>query len=239
MNNLKHKFAVGLSLLMLYPMTTILAQTTKLNLLGDFKEDWKDTWIQRKLAVPPASFEVISEDDSNRVLRVVSEDGAGNIWRMLAIRPGLVGKIRWRWKIDGALSKDTNEKSKTGDDYVARVYVIFEPHLVSWRTRAICYVWAAVQPVGSVYKSPYSNSVRMIVVESGKENKREWVGEERNFVADYRKAFGSEPTMVTGVSIMVDTDNSNQFGMSYFDDLSIEVSDPIAEEARRNREIKF
>jgi len=239
MNDLRKIIVLGFSLLLLYPAGALMAQTAKLNLLGDFKEDWRDNWIERKLAVPPATFEVISEDDSNQVLRVISEDGAGSLWRMLDLRPGLVGKIRWRWKIDGALSDDTNEKSKTGDDYAARVYVVFEPHLVSWRTRAICYVWASGQPVGSTYKNPYSHSVRMIVVESGKKNKREWVAEERNFVADYRKAFGANPKMVTGVAVMVDTDNSNQFAMSYFDDLSIEVSDPIAEEARRKREIKF
>ncbi len=238
MENRKHTILVALCLL-LGLSGAAFSQTNKINLLGDFGDDWRQDWVERKLAVTAAVFDVVTEEDSNKVLRAMTEDAAGSMWRMLAIRPGQVGKIRWRWKIDGALSKNTEEMTKRGDDYVARVYIVFESHLVSWKTRALCYVWAAGQPVGSTYKNPYASTVRMIVVESGDENKRKWVAEERNFIADYRKAFNDAPEMITGVAVMVDSDNSNQFAMSYFDDLSIEVSDPMEEAKRRSREIRF
>lgn len=124
---------------------------------------------------------------------------------MLDIHPGKIGKISWRWKVAKSLSKNTKEKKKRGDDYAGRLFVVFEPHFLNWRTRAICYVWAAHEPVGSIYKNPYAKSVATIVIESGNERCGIWINEERDFIADYRKYFGGAPEMVSAVAIMVDT----------------------------------
>ncbi|MFQ5675951.1 MAG: DUF3047 domain-containing protein [bacterium] len=205
--------------------SSLLSQETTMRLLGDFEKSWEDSWIERKLAGPPARFEVVMED-SNSVLQVETNRSSSALWYPLSIKIGESAKISWRWKVDDALSKKTAEREKMGEDFAARVFVIFEPHLVNWRTRAICYVWSANQKIGTIYRSPYSSSVGIVVLESGNSNRGEWVSEERNFVKDYRKIFGKFPEIVTGAAIMVDTDNTNQKALTWFDDVELEVPKP-------------
>ena len=211
---------------------------TSLHLLGDFAEDWEKDWIERKLPVKPTKYEV-AEEDSNKVLMATSIQGSSALWRMVSVKPEKFGKISWRWKIQSNYSDKKKEKTKMGDDYVARLYVIFEPHLVSWKTRSLCYVWAAKEPVGSMYKSPYASTSGIIVLQSGKENKKKWMQEERDFVADYHKVFGKNPQMVTGVAIMVDSDNTNQEAMTWFDDIVLKAGSAKKRGTRKRPIIKL
>lgn len=56
----------------------------------------------------------------------------------------------------------------------------------------------------------------MIVVESGPAKLKTWVIEERNVYEDYTRAFGGEPSMISGVAIMTDTDNTDESAEAYF-----------------------
>lgn len=205
--------------------STILAQESKTKLLGDFHEGWEQNWVERKFAGPPATFEVIKED-ADSVLQVTTNRSGSGLWHSLNIKPTERAKISWHWKIEDTLPDDTPEREKIGDDYVARVYLVFAPHLVNWRTRAICYVWAAKEPPGTIYRSPYTNSVGIIVVQSGKENRGEWVLETRKIAKDYRKVFRRPPELLTAVAIMVDTDNTNKSALTFFDDIVLDTPKP-------------
>ncbi len=213
-----------------------IAQDSKTKLLGDFREGWKENWIERKFAGPSAEFEVV-EEDADSVLQVTTNRSGSALWHTLNIKPTERTKISWRWKVEDTLPDDTPEREKLGDDYVARVYLVFEPHLVNWRTRAICYVWAAKESPGTIYRSPYSNSVGMVVVQSGKENRGDWVVETRDIAKDYRKIFGKMPELLTAVAIMVDTDNTNKRALTFFDDIVLE--NPQPEKPKSKPKIRF
>jgi hypothetical protein len=200
----------------------LLAQNSGVKLLGDFEKGWEKHWMERKLAPRPTQFTVVEMDD-NQVLQAESHQAASGIWRMLEIHPGKTGKLSWRWKIDNNLSLKGTEKNKLYDDYAARVFVVFEPHFLSWKTKALCYVWASKENVGSMYRSPYAESVGTIVLQSGSANKGKWMTEQRDVIADYQRVFGQAPEMITGVAIMVDTDNSGELALSWFDDLILDV----------------
>ncbi|MFQ5822969.1 MAG: DUF3047 domain-containing protein [bacterium] len=206
----------------------VFAQTISNKLLGEFENGWDKYWMERKISDKPTSYIVVQED-TNFVLMAKSDNSASGLWRMLSMHPAKRGKILWRWKVAKSLSKNTQEKNKIGDDYVARLFVVFEPHFINWKTRAICYVWAAKEPVGSNYKNPYSNSVGIIVVESGNKRTGKWITEKRDFIADYMKIFGKAPEMVSAVVIMVDTDNTGQKAMAWFDDIILELEEPEIE----------
>ncbi len=214
------------------------AQSVDMNLLGEFEEGWEKEWLQRTMGVEPTRYEVVTENDTDKVLEALSIEAASALWRPLEVRPGSRSNITWRWKIDKTLNDKTAERTKLGNDYVGRVYVVFEPHMVSWKTRTLCYVWARNEPAGSSYLAPYANSVTVIVMRSGEESKGEWVTEERDFVADYRKAFGEQPLLITAVAIMVDTENSKQDALTWFDDIRISVSSP-EEDTKQKPAIKF
>ncbi|MFQ5639410.1 MAG: DUF3047 domain-containing protein [bacterium] len=204
--------------------TNGFAQDSTYHLLGDFEKNWQQHWLERKIIGKSTVYEVVVEEDSNSVLMGKSAASASGLWRMLDIPAASRGTITWRWKVKKALSDNIRERSKRGDDYAARLFVVFEPHFLSWKTRALCYVWSANQPVGAEFKSPYTNSLRTIVVQSGNQNKGKWIKEKRNIIADYQKSFGKLPEMITAVAIMVDTDNSNQVALAWFDDIVVKVS---------------
>lgn len=220
----------------MFLVPNLFAQDSTYVLMGEFQKDWDKVWVERTFSGKQTKYEVIAEDDSsNLVLEASSAKSASGLWHMLNIKTGSRGKITWRWKVEKALSGNISEKTKKGDDYAARVFVVFEPHFISWKTRAICYVWAAKQPVGSKYRNPYAGSVQTIVVQSGGENDGKWITEERNFVKDYKKAFGKEPEMVTAVAIMVDTDNTGQEAFTRFDDIALIISNPEKEKAKNKK----
>ncbi len=233
-----------LQIVFFFSLTMILVsaaftQNSTIKSTEDFQKGWQQNWVERMVYDKPANYEVV-EEDSNSVLMVVSENSASALWRMLEIQPGRRGKLSWSWKVENSLSGDAPEKSKKGDDYAARLYVVFEPNLVSWKTRSICYVWAAKEPVGRVFKSPYANSVAIVVVQSGDKNKNKWIEEERNIIFDYQKIFGKSPEMITALAIMVDTDNSHQSAYTWFDDINLEVSEVETDSTQKNKpDVKF
>ena len=59
----------------------------------------------------------------------------------------------------------------------------------------------------------------MIVVESGPAKRNTWFTEERNVYEDYKRPFGGEPPMISGVAIMTDTDNTGESAEAYYGDI--------------------
>jgi hypothetical protein len=59
----------------------------------------------------------------------------------------------------------------------------------------------------------------MIVVESEAGKLNEGLSEERNICDDYGKAFGEEPSIISGVAIMTDTDNTGESATAYYGDI--------------------
>jgi hypothetical protein len=84
---------------------------------------------------------------------------------------------------------------------------------------AINYIWESKAPVGTMQPNTYTDQVIMFVVESGKDKLNTWVTEERNVYEDYKKAFGEEPPLISGVAIMTDTDNTQETGEAYYGDI--------------------
>ena len=86
-------------------------------------------------------------------------------------------------------------------------------------TAAIAYVWGAAQPVGATGPNPYTDRVRMIVVDSGPRHAGEWIEVRRDVAADFRAAFGEAPPHITGVAVSADTDNTGERVTAQFGDL--------------------
>ncbi len=124
---------------------------------------------------------------------------------------------------------------KDGDDYSARIYVTFQydsqkvglfgkakyeaAKLIYGRyppLGAINCIWASRAPLGTAAPNPYTEQVHMIVVESGPAKLNTWMTEERNVYEDYKRAFGAEPPMISGIAIMTDTDNTGESAGAYF-----------------------
>lgn len=115
----------------------------------------------------------------------------------------------------------TAEHERRGDDFAARVMVVFETSPLPLRTRAINYVWAAHEPVGAVFPNPYSSNVAMLVLRSGNAHAREWQIESRDVIEDYRRFFGKSPDRISAVAVLVDTDNTDRVAEAWFAELML------------------
>lgn len=128
--------------------------------------------------------------------------------------------LSWRWKVKDILAKGDSQ-IKTGDDYPARIYVVF-PHWFAPMTRSINYIWANKLPKGANTPSLYSKNSVMVAVQSGLENSGRWMSENRNVRDDYLKLFGGEPPTVGAIAIMTDSDDTGDSSLAWYDDIRIE-----------------
>jgi hypothetical protein len=177
------------------------------------------------------------KDGDTVVIKAVAEASASGLTREIKINPKEYPTVQWRWKVKNILKKGDVYR-KEGDDYPARLYITFEydPSKLGLLERAkyeavrllygqypplgaINYIWESKAPIGTIVPNPYTNQVMMIIVESGEANLNQWVSEERNVSDDYKKAFGEEPPMISGVAIMTDTDNTGESATAYYGDI--------------------
>jgi len=177
------------------------------------------------------------KDGDTVVVKAVAESSASGLVRELKIDPKEYPTLQWRWKVTNVLRKG-DVKRKEGDDYPARIYITFEYdssklgffdkakyeaiRLIYGQyppAGAINYIWESQAPKGTVIPNPYTDRVIMFVVESGETKLNQWLSEERNIYEDYKKAFGQEPPMISGVAIMTDTDNTGESATAYYGDI--------------------
>ena len=188
------------------------------SLLGEFGPGWNDQWKQKNFGNGPNEMRVVDEA-GNRALQFHSATTASGLWKEHHVEPVNSAQLSWKWKISRSLPNIFDERTKQGDDYAARVFVIFESSWLPWNTRAICYVWSAKEPVGSVYPSPYAGDVATFVLRSGDDQAGGWVHETRDIVSDHTAIFGRPPEKISAFAVMVDTDNTGTETTTCFDDL--------------------
>jgi hypothetical protein len=184
------------------------------------------------------------KDENEVVVNAVAESSASGLVREIKINPKEYPIVQWRWKVTNVLKKG-DVKRKEGDDYPARIYITFkyDPSRLGFFDKAkyemirllygqyppigaINYIWESKAPRGTMVPNPYTDRVVMIVVESGESKLNQWVTEERNLYEDYKKAFGQEPPMISGVAIMTDTDNTGESATAYYGDILLKKPNP-------------
>ena len=153
------------------------------------------------------------------VLRAVSHASASGLYRRVHVDLARTPCLHWSWRVAHVLAAPHDERTRRGDDYPARVYVVFSGGLFFWRTRAINYVWSSNQSVGSSWPNAFTGRARMVAVESGAAKAGRWVDERRDVLADYRRLFGSDPGDVDAVAIMTDTDNTGLSATAWYGDI--------------------
>ena len=211
------KFPVIIPVLTLLFLLSIPSMAAELA-IGEFSSGtfsgWSDEIFKGK-----TSYTLFS-DNGRTVLKGHSVKAASGLIKKIKLDPKEYPLLRWSWKVEHTIKKE-DVTLKSGDDFAARVYVVF-PRTFFWQTRAINYVWAAKMSKGSSAPSPYTSKAVIVAVESGVERAGQWVTEERNYYEDYRKLFGDEPPKLGAVAIMTDTDDTGEEVTTYYGDIFLE-----------------
>ena len=159
-------------------------------------------------------------NDNGRVaVKATSHAAASGLIKKIRFNPATYRYLRWSWKIDHTI-KGGDERSKAGDDYAARLYVVF-PGRLFWQMKAINYIWANILPKGESIPNPYTAENMMLAVESGPAEAGQWRCEERDIVADYRFLFGEDPEEATAIAIMTDTDNTGASATAWYGEITL------------------
>jgi len=205
---------------------------------------WPDGWTPLTFPkIPQHTTYSLVRDGDRVVVKAASQASSSGYTKEMLIDPKEYPFIQWRWKVSNIL-KAGDVSKKEGDDYPARIYVTFQydsakvglfgkakyeaAKLIYGRyppLGAINYIWESRAPVGTAVPNPYTEQVHMIVVESGPTKLNTWMTEERNVYEDYKRAFGQEPPMISGIAIMTDTDNTGESAEAYYGDIILKRRD--------------
>jgi len=204
---------------------------------------WRFTTLPHK---PPTRFDVTTQPDGQRVLKVEADQSYGNLVHPTQVALGPATSLAWRWRVD-TFVQAADLRSRAGDDGAAKLCVFFDlpvdrlpfgerARLALARSstgedipsEALCYVWDNKEARGTLMVNAFTQRMRMIVLESGATSTAgasDWITERRNLLADYRKAFGNEAgdTLpdVVAVAVSADADNTHGHGLAYFADVDL------------------
>jgi hypothetical protein len=208
------KSAAALALaFLLFALSAVSESLVLGNFSGGDLSGWKPKVFQGK-----TTYSLVTDGD-RRVLKAESDKAASGLFKEVELDPRKYPVLRWSWKIERTIPNG-NEKTKEGDDYAARVYVVF-PRTLFWKTKAINYIWANRLPKGESLPNAFTSNAMMVAVESGEGNAGTWVAEERNLYEDYRLLFGEDPPEIGAVALMTDTDNTGGKAVAYYGDITL------------------
>ena len=177
------------------------------------------------------------EEGGRIVLRVESVQAASTKMHPLDVDLTRTPRLEWTWKVSNAIAA-SDFRHKQGDDYAARVYVLFDYpverlpfgdrmrialarglHGSEMPTAAIAYVWGTAQPPGATGPNPYTDRVQMIVVDSGDDKAGRWQMVRRDVGLDFEAVFGEPAPRVIGIAVGADTDNNGETVTAWFGDI--------------------
>ncbi len=213
---------------------------------GEVSAPWRAQTIRGR---PAASFRVVASDGG--VVEAAASGSVASLVHAVDVDPDDAPVLVWRWRITDTV-EGSDLYAKSGDDFPARVYALFDYDLRRlsfadrWRLRlarliygpevpaaALCYVHARDAEIGTIAPNPYSDRVRTIVVASGPVRSDEWVGFSRDVVADFEAAFGEPAPPIVGIAIAIDTDDTGETAMAYFGDVLLTRGDAAPTRAGR------
>ena len=188
----------------------------------------------------PADFRLAGLDGQT-VLRAEAVNAASALIHAGRFDTAATPWLNWRWRAD-RLPTGNRFATRDGDDYVLRVYVLFDYDIAKLpfgaRTKlriaralhgdqvpaaVLCYVWDNRAQPGTRAWSAYTDRVRMIAVEGDSAPTGVWRSASRNLRDDFREAFGEDAPPVIGVVVAADTDNTAGSSLGHFGDLSLDA----------------
>ncbi|PCI40425.1 MAG: hypothetical protein COB46_06880 [Rhodospirillaceae bacterium] len=184
--------------------------------IGNFSANDISGWTE-KVFNEQTHYE-LTKSANRTVLSAKSQASASTFYKDLSVDLNATPCLNWSWKVDNALD-GLLEKTKAGDDFAARVYVVFSGGAAFWNTRALNYVWSGNNPIGSSWPNAYTDNSVNFVLESGQTKAGQWVTESRNVLKDVQRLIDQDLHVADGVAIMTDTDNSKTSAKAYFGDI--------------------
>ena len=192
----------------------------------------------RHPAKPATQYDIIRED-AKPVLQARASASVSGLKHRVNRSAEEFSLIRWRWRIDSIL-KGADVGDRHAEDAPARLLLAFDGDRSRLSMRdmmvaeqfqlftgqampyaTLMYVWDSSRSEGEVVHNPHSGRIRKVVVQSGGNQVGRWVSYQRDFQADFVKAFGEAPGRLIGVGVMTDSDNTRQKARCLYGDVEL------------------
>ena len=165
----------------------------------------------------------IERQNGNNFLHLISKRSSFTLNKELDIDLRKYPILSWRWKVL-KLPREADVRRKEKDDQAAQIYMHFAKFPRRINFWEIGYIWDTSAPRGSILPSQQliGDRVQYIVIQSGPAKLGEWISERRNVYQDHKKLFGKEPPALSGIGLMIDSDNTGSSAECYLDDLVLQ-----------------
>jgi hypothetical protein len=185
-----------------------------------------DSWEPKEFS--GESIYTIDEFKGRLALKALSHNAASGLVLEQQIDLTATPYLNWSWLVEKTLLQ-LDERSKNGDDFVARIYVVIDGGFMVWKTKSLNYVWSSNQDKDLVWDNAFAgSSVKMMSVRGKEAQKGQWYQEKRNVYQDLIDIFGDQGSeqanqkayqYIDIIAIMTDTDNSGKQAESYYGDI--------------------
>lgn len=180
-------------------------------------EEWDEKILNKSV-----TYRIESRDNESYV-HAISNSSCSALYHTIKLDVKRHPIISWKWYVNSFPEKKSvdNLLSKEEDDFAGRLYVIFSTVFFT-KAKVIEYIWTKNLEIGTISSSPYSDNIKLIVVESGLKEDGQWICEERDIYKDYLEAFNSEPqSNIRAIAFMCDADSTGSSADALFDDIKI------------------
>ncbi|MDY6943820.1 MAG: DUF3047 domain-containing protein [Pseudomonadota bacterium] len=183
--------------------------------LGRFVPEDLSRWGVRSFAGQTV-YRLAGEDELPGTLLAQCDASASALYLRQRVDLRKTPVLNWSWRVDQPF-EGLDEQTKGGDDYAARVYVVYGDGWRIWRTRAINYAWTGSEPAGRHWPNAFTDQAMMVAVRSGPSASTDgWYTERRDVRADFRRYFNMSIEQIDGVAIMTDCDNAGGQGVGRY-----------------------
>lgn len=153
-----------------------------------------------------------------KVIEAQARDSASSLYRNIKININNTPVLNWSW-MAASFSGKALERTKFGDDFVVRLYVVASTGPLPWQKNSLVYVIARGEPVGSYWANPFTDRAVIHVVDSYDLVEGRWIKHRLNVKKDFKRFFNQDVDIVEGVALMTDTDNSGGEALAYYGDI--------------------
>jgi len=202
---------------------------------------WEPLIITRAKA--PTQYRLVYDEQARSVVvHARSERSATGLKQPLDVDPQALPRVAWRWRIEDLIAGADN-LDRHAEDSPVRLLLFFDgdkrrlpprdqvalemAEMVSGQSvpyATLVYLWENRQPVGTVIDSAHTGRIKMVVAGSGRSGLGQWTAFERNYVADFERAFGEAPGRLIGIGILTDTDNTGAEADAFYGDIELRAA---------------
>lgn len=220
----KKKTLINICIVSIFISFTSISYGSKSSKISiDLSQELKG-WKEKKFK--GSTHYTVKLKQGDKILKAKSKNSASGIFKTQRINIKKYPFINWKWKIKNKLIND-REKSKSGDDYSARVFVLANKDFSFWNTKGICYVWSSSSKGISYYPSPYTpNNIKIITLCGPSDETSQWYKISRNVYKDFSSLYDTEFKFINKIAIMTDTDNIGQEATAFYKNIYFSKKPP-------------